>query len=460
MSDITVGAAEDAEAFQFARNRPRTPPTQQDALRPRSGSILPMWREPRSAARVMYLWDADYPWDVRVEKICRALRDAGHEVHIVASNRRGEPESEVLPEGTVHRMPVWPAFRRLDAALSFPAFFNPRWIRHLERTVRLVRPDVIIARDLPLCPTAIHVGRRTGVPVIHDMAEHYPAMIREIFEVRRHRLLDYVVRNPWVVDRVERYCVRHVDRVLVVIEEMRERLIAMGVPTWRIDLVSNTPPVARAANVPRALADGQGVTAGSAVERRPLRLVYLGIMEIPRGIDDLIDAAAKLKEAGRPVHIDLVGTGRDISLFERRAAALGVLGTSVVFHGHVASQEGAFRIIAQADIGILPHRRCTHWDHTIPNKLFDYMAAGLPVVTSDARPFARIVRETRCGEVFRSRDSTDLARAISVLADPALRARYGENGRHAVLDRYHWEHDSIELLNSVERAVSAAGGHR
>jgi glycosyltransferase involved in cell wall biosynthesis len=460
MSDITVGSAGDAEAFLLARNRPRTPPTQQNALRPRSGSVLPMWREPRAATRVIYLWDADYPWDVRVEKICRALRDAGHDVHIVASNRRGAPETEVLPEGTVHRMPAWPALRRLDAALAFPAFFNPRWIRHLERTVRLVRPDVIIARDLPLCPTAIHVGRRMGVPVIHDMAEHYPAMIREIFEVRRNRMLDYVVRNPWVVDRVERYCVRHADRVLVVIEEMRERLIAMGVPTWRIEVVSNTPPVARAANAPRAVYDRRSVTVASAVARPPLRLVYLGIMEIPRGIDDLIDAAAKLEQAGRPVHVDLIGTGRDITLFERRAAALGVLGTSVVFHGHVPSHHDALRIIGQADIGILPHRRCTHWDHTIPNKLFDYMAAGLPVLTSDARPFARIVSETRCGEVFRSRDAGDLARAISVLADPTLRARYGENGRQAVLHRYHWERDSVELLNSVERAVSAAGGNQ
>ena len=41
----------------------------------------------RPARRVLYLWNADYPWDVRVEKICRAMTDAGHDVHIVARNR-------------------------------------------------------------------------------------------------------------------------------------------------------------------------------------------------------------------------------------------------------------------------------------------------------------------------------------------------------------------------------------
>jgi hypothetical protein len=100
--------------------------------------------------RVLYVWDADYPWDVRVEKICAALANAGHEVHIVARNRAGKVEREVLPEGTVHRMPRWPWAGRFDAALGFPAFFNPRWASLLDRTIRAVRPDVVIARDLPL----------------------------------------------------------------------------------------------------------------------------------------------------------------------------------------------------------------------------------------------------------------------------------------------------------------------
>jgi glycosyltransferase involved in cell wall biosynthesis len=403
--------------------------------------------------RVVYIWDADYPWDVRVEKICLALRDAGHDVHIVARNRNRLPEREVLREGTVHRMPLWRRAAGADAALGFPAFFNPRWVHHIGRTVAAVGADVIIARDLPLCPTAIHVGRRAGVPVIHDMAEHYPAMIREIYEVGRQRTMDYLVRNPRIVEAVERYCVRQCDRVLVVIEEMRERLVALGVPVSRIDVVSNTPPAARVVR-------GRLQPTGARVGEGPLRLVYLGIMEIPRGVGDLIDAAAALRHSNSAICVDLVGTGRDIDLFRERARGLGVLGTHVRFHGHVASHEEALRIVSEADIGVLPHRRCTHWDHTIPNKLFDYMAAGLPVLTSDARPFARIVRESRCGEVFESRDLGDLLDAIRRLGAPGLRANYGTNGQRAIVERYHWERDAEVLLDSVNRAARAARVNR
>src|SRR5207248_1067768 len=97
--------------------------------------------------RIAYVWDADYPWDVRTEKSCVALTAAGHDVHIVARNKKWSAPTEQLPEGTVHRIPplTW-AGRKIDNALGFPAFFNPRWIRLLSKVVRDHEIDIIIAR--------------------------------------------------------------------------------------------------------------------------------------------------------------------------------------------------------------------------------------------------------------------------------------------------------------------------
>ncbi|MGH7632436.1 MAG: hypothetical protein ACRENC_01805, partial [Gemmatimonadaceae bacterium] len=125
---------------------------------PALGPAVGEYRAPRAAIalRIVYLWDADYPWDVRTEKICATLTSAGHDVHIVARNRARRPLIERMPEGTVHRMRPWLwAGRRFDVALGFPAFFNPRWRSTLRRVLRSVRPDVLIARDLPLAPAAI-----------------------------------------------------------------------------------------------------------------------------------------------------------------------------------------------------------------------------------------------------------------------------------------------------------------
>jgi glycosyltransferase involved in cell wall biosynthesis len=93
---------------------------------------------------------------------------------------------------------------------------------------------------------------------------------------------------------------------------------------------------------------------------------------------------------------------------------------------------------------------------TIPNKLFDYMAAGLPVLTSDARPAARIVRESGCGEVFRDRDVSDLAQYIERLCDAGRRARCGAAGLRAIARRFHWELDARRLLKAMEETLATA----
>lgn len=399
----------------------------------------------RTALRVVYVWDADYPWDIRTEKVCAALVAAGHDVHIVARNKQWKAERERLPEGTVHRMRPWRTLgRRLDAALGFPAFFSPRWRGLIDRVAREVRADAIIVRDLPLCPTAIRTGRALGIPVLLDMAENYPAMMREIWDDGRAKLVDHLVRNPRAVAAVERYCVEHADRVITVVEESAERVIALGADPSRVDVVSNTPSAERAA---------------TAVDRRrapgaPLELVYLGLMEIHRGVGDVLEAVARLRAQGHAVRLTLIGSGRDDTIFKERAAALGLGADAVEFCGYVENRE-ALRRVALADVGLVPHRASEAWNTTIPNKLFDYMAVGLPVVASDAVPVARVLRETGAGESYRSGDVEALTRALARMLDPAHRLAAGEAGRRAVREQHNWEASTATLLAGLDAAVAA-----
>lgn len=110
-------------------------------------------------------------------------------------------------------------------------------------------------------------------------------------------------------------------------------------------------------------------------------------------------------------------------------------------------------MVASADVGVVPHHADEAWNTTIPNKLFDYMAAGLPVITSDARPAARIIKDTNAGIVFRSADTQSLAQAIIKLANPQLRMRMGEAGRNSIRTRYNWEVDAGRLLRLVNELI-------
>ncbi len=395
--------------------------------------------------RICKVWDAEYPWDVRVEKVARSLTEAGHDVHLVARNRTRSPVEEQRAECRVYRLaPLAPALgSAANAASMFPAFFNPRWVAHILRTARRARAELILCRDLPLAPTAHWVARRLGVPVVLDMAENYPAMIRAIWRTGFQRPTDVVVRNPAIVAAVERWCVQRMDHILVVVEESRDRLIDMGVPPEKITIVSNTPPLSSA---PEPAPEPRGGHAGA-----PLRVVYLGNIEPPRGLHTLVEAIAICRARGIHVHATLVGKGCARPQLERLARALDVE-DAVEFTGWV---ENAMAILPTFDVGAIPYIADESWDTTIPNKLFDYMATGLAVAASDMAPVRRIVRETGCGEIARANDPGSLAHALARLADPEHRRRCAEAGRAAIERRYHWDVDARNLLYAIERVAGA-----
>jgi glycosyltransferase involved in cell wall biosynthesis len=373
--------------------------------------------------------------------VSRSLTEAGHQVHLVARNRLRRPSHERLPEAVVHRLRPWRLLgKRLDAMSMFPAFFNPRWAAAIFRTARQARADLLLVRDLPLAPTAIWVGHLLEIPVVLDMAENYAAMMRSLWEVGVHRRTDVLVRNPAIVAAVERWVVERVDHTLVVVEESRDRLQALGVAPERITVVCNTPPISRL----------KELTAKVHTDAGQLELVYLGLLEAPRGIGVLVDAVARVRKAGVRTRLTVLGDGRERHNFEARARQAGLNDDSVLFLGRVPYND-AVKLLQAADVGVVPHAANESWNTTIPNKLFDYMAGGLAVLTSDAKPAARVVRENGAGVVFRYDDADDCAAAIRKLADAEFRARCGAAGRRAVAERFHWELDAARMRAAIER---------
>jgi glycosyltransferase involved in cell wall biosynthesis len=105
---------------------------------------------------------------------------------------------------------------------------------------------------------------------------------------------------------------------------------------------------------------------------------------------------------------------------------------------------------AAADIGILPFHTCPHIETTLANKLFDFMAVGLPIVGSDARPMKRVLAETGAGLTFRAGDPGDFARAVSeVLDEPGAAKRMSECGLEASEEIYDWRFDADRLVEAV-----------
>jgi glycosyltransferase involved in cell wall biosynthesis len=172
----------------------------------------------------------------------------------------------------------------------------------------------------------------------------------------------------------------------------------------------------------------------------------MGAIDYHRGIETVIRALPVIKNEVPDVHLLIVGQGSTAESLKELANELGVL-DRITFEGHV-SESKVPSYCKASDIGLIPHLKSEQTDNSCPNKIFQYMATRLPVLTNDCRSLARLVRETGSGVVYKADDPVDMAKqVVRLYASPAEREKMGLNGSEAVKKTYHYERQVAELVN-------------
>jgi glycosyltransferase involved in cell wall biosynthesis len=177
-------------------------------------------------------------------------------------------------------------------------------------------------------------------------------------------------------------------------------------------------------------------------------VLYQGGFSRDRGIEQLITAPPDLPDAA----LVLLGYGPLRDELELRAGEPGLAGRLHVLPA--VPPDELIEWVASADVVAMPIQPTT-LNHrlTTPNKLFEAMAAGVPVVASDLPGMAGIVRETGCGVLVDPVDPAAVAGAIKGLLDisPGARELIGRKGYAAHLARYNWEAQVEGLLAEYGR---------
>ena len=177
----------------------------------------------------------------------------------------------------------------------------------------------------------------------------------------------------------------------------------------------------------------------------------MGFVTEIRGID-LAIRGINVLHSRRPdikLKFDIIGIGAAVPDLKDLMAQFG-LEELVTCHGW-CDHDFVDELYEQCNVGVLTYQNCPHWNHTIPNKLFDYMLAGYPVLATTVKPIARIVKATGCGVICDDESPESVANALELLIDPENRQEMGLAGQKAVVDRYNWEADAEVMLSAIRK---------
>jgi glycosyltransferase involved in cell wall biosynthesis len=366
--------------------------------------------------RVTHISIIHRPRDPRIfHKECQALVAAGYDVHLVV----GGPTAAEVDGVRLHSI--------ADDGGRPPARRQGLRLLRAARFAFALRPSVYHLHDPHLIPLGVLL-KLAGARVVYDVHENYPDHARG--KLRAHPLRGQIKALMWVA--LEWLARRTMDGFVCASPALARRF-----PAARTVVVHNFPR------------HREFEPAGPSYGERTNTLVYAGVIREMRGFWQIAEALALL-----PSELDcrlrMIGYFRP-ALLEQEARRLDAW--SRIDYMPWQDHAVVVREVLGAKVGLaLLHPAPNHHDPIRSQKLFEYMAAGIPVIASDLPPWREIVRGVGCGVVVDPLDPAAIAAAIQDLLErPEEAEAMGRRGREAVEAQFNWDAESPRLLALYRR---------
>lgn len=296
------------------------------------------------------------------------------------------------------------------------------------------RPDVVYVSSPPL-PVGLAglLTRLKGARFFFEVRDLWPESAKAVGELKDGALY----RGA---EAFERWCYARAEKIVVVTEGIRSRLIARGIPEGKILLARN------GANLGRLTAAG---VAPLDEARGGLRLFYGGLLGLAQGIPAVLEGVRRL--AAEPgFHFTVAGAGPYAAAVAE--AACGELAGKLTMLGNLPAGDVPAHIGA-ADICLVPLGKDALFRGALPSKMFEAWALGRPVLLSAAGEAARLVAQTQAGVVVPPEDAGSLAEAVHWLGqNRKTLVEMGDRAKAAVA-AFDRERIALDVLAAMETSA-------
>jgi glycosyltransferase involved in cell wall biosynthesis len=359
--------------------------------------------------KIAHLSSAHPRYDIRIfSKMCCSLASANYQVALVVADGLADE----LRDG-VQIYDVGASTGRLDRITNAPS-------RVLAKAISL-QAELYHLHDPELIPIGIKL-KRMGKRVVFDSHEDVPKQLLGKPYLKKPLL--------WALSRVfsvfESWACKQFDGVIGATPFIRDKFLKINPQS--VD-INNFPLLGELdARVPWASKSSE--------------VCYVGGISLNRGINELVQA---LELVQRDVRLNLCGR---FSEPEVERACKEMPGWNFINEKGFIDRDGVRDVISRSLAGLVTFHPLPNHIDAQPNKMFEYMSAGVPIIASDFPLWREIVMGNRCGICVDPLDPNSIAKAIDYLVyHPDDARQMGENGRRAVFERYNWSAEKSNLFS-------------
>ena len=391
--------------------------------------------------------DHKHPGGTRHLDIAKCLVAKGHEVTIVASTvdyLSGQaiegPKVEVHDGVRIVRAYALPSVQRsiLWRVISYLSFVpSSAWV-----AFRHGRVDVVLGTTPPIfqLPATWLVAKLRWAPFVLEVLDLWPEFAIGMGVIKNRFVI-------WLARKVEWFFNRAGKQLIVNSPAYRDYMIKGGIPEDRVTFI----PMGVDLRLFDTASKGEQIRERFRIPPQKFVVTYAGAHGISNDLDTVLGAAERL-QTKTDIHFLFVGGGNDRPRLEEKAKTLGL--KNVTFGGTVPKEEmGDVLAASSACIALL--KDIPQYRTPFPNKVFDYMAAGRPVLLGIDGVIREVMEKADSGIFFPPGNASKLAEAIVQLhASPELVQRYAANGRDYVEKHYDIRLQADRFAEVFEKATS------
>jgi len=397
---------------------------------------------------ICMILDGSYPNDIRVRKEAETLVENGRKILVVCPRKKNDPEKEVINGVEVVRIGNNYTFFKKGICDIIESIINinPFFYFGLKEVFKKYKIDFLHVHDLPLAGTGYFFKNKIKRKLILDLHENYPEALKTWFVWKKNpilRLKNFIFMNPKKWSKKEKkYCVKY-DKVVCVVEEMKQKLISnFNIDSKKLIVISNHEKKEFAKNFKKMIFQ-------NIIKKNDFSITYVGGFGPHRGLDIAINAMPKIVKKIPNAKLFLIGKGS--KHIEKKLKDIVVekkMKGYVCFPGYRPFDEVA-TIMQLSNLNIIPHKSNEHTNNTIPHKLFQIMMSKSLLLVSSCKTLKRIIEKYDAGFIFNADDTEDFSNKVIAIFEKydSLNSKK-ENAFKAVIEKgENWENESLKLIN-------------